>query len=173
MRRGPAVAAAVVVNAAVQAAIVAIAPRDPFSAVGVLLALLSLVVLVGASIVIARGAVLWTLVGALLVVLSELMLPYATPVAVALAAAVTVAGSPRAALARARRHPVRTILLLLLTAVVVLLGWVAALLFGLLFGGVPGSAATWLLAGALAALVSALWARSVGLEPAGSAARQG
>jgi hypothetical protein len=171
VRRTLAVVATVVVNAAAQAAIVGIAPRDPFSAGAILLAALSLLALVVAAAIIAGRTVAWTVIGAILVVAAAVVLPYAVPVVVAVAAAVAVSGSPGAALAVARRHPIRTALLLLVTVLFVLLGWVSALLFGLLFGGVPGSAATWLVAGALAVVVVALWARSALADPSGAPVR--
>lgn len=158
----------VLLNAALQVLVIAIAPRDALSPVGALFAVVSGIAVVaaawllGQTVVPAAAAGLrlaWTAVVGFVVVLAALAVPYGVPLVVAVGAAIVVAGSPQAAWVAARGHPIRTILLLIVTAIAVLIGWAAAVLFGLLLGGVVATATTWLLAGVLAALLALAWAR--------------
>jgi hypothetical protein len=167
-RRILAITALVVLTAPVQATLVALAPRDPLSAAGLVFAALSLLALVLAAWILARltGAPAapaprlgWTAAAAVAVALSALALPAAVPLVVAVGAVVLAAGSPRAAVRVVREHPGRSVLWAALTILAVVVGWAAALLIGLLIGDAIGSAATWLVVGALAALVAGAWGR--------------
>ena len=155
----------VIAHAAVQAAIVGLAPRDPLSPVALLLAAVSGVAVILALWLIPRfvgratTSFLWSAAAGIAIGGSSVVLAPLVPLAVVGAAVVLTAGSPVAAARVVREHPVRSVLLALLTIALVVIGWAAALLCGLLLGGVVGSAATWLVAGVLAALVVLAWSR--------------
>lgn len=167
-RRILAIAAVVVLTAAAQATLVGLAPRDPLSVAGLVFAAISVLALVLAAWILARltGAPAapaprlgWTAAAAVAVALSALVLPAAVPLVVVVGAVLLAAGSPGAAVRVLRRHPGRSVLWAVLTMLVVVVGWAAALLIGLLIGDAVGSAVTWLVVGALAALVAGAWGR--------------
>lgn len=165
-------AAVVIAHAAVQALLVAVAPRDPLSVGGVGAAIASGLGVLAAAIVLARLAaaatgagsrpretIVWAIVSSVVVGVCLVVLPYLAVVFVAVGAAIVAAGSPRSAGLLVRRHPVRTVLWLLATIIAVVLGVIVAALAGLLIGGVAGSATTWLFAGSVAAVFALVWSR--------------
>ncbi|AUG29814.1 MULTISPECIES: hypothetical protein [Microbacterium] len=157
----------VVANAAAQAALVAVAPRQPLDAAAIALAVVSGVVLGAAAAalwVIAQGrfrarTVGRTAVAAVAVALFAVAAPVAIPVVVAIACPVIAADRPVVAGTGLRRHPWRTALHLVLTALAVVLASVVAMLLGLLAPGAIGSAAAWLIIGAGAAVITGSWQR--------------
>ncbi|SIR89889.1 hypothetical protein [Microbacterium sp. RURRCA19A] len=174
MKRVFLVAAVVVVNAVVQALCVvpgatpAVTPGFLgllAASVGALGAAATAVVALvggpGARWLRALAAVALSLVivGALAVVSSTTLLP-ALLVAFVFA---SPAGTPDATAWSGPRafawHPVRAVLLAVLTALAIAVLVVAALLFGFLVTGGLGSFLTWVVVGALAALLARAWAR--------------
>lgn len=167
----PVFAITVVANAAVQAALVALAPDLALSPLGVLLAALSAAALLAASVVVWRTAawaagsaseglaalaVRCVVVGAL-TVLAAVALPYLVPVVIALGCVPLAAGSLRRSSMLAARHPLRLTGLAVTSVVVVLLVQLAALVLGLFLTGWPASGATWLTAGLAAAILASHW----------------
>lgn len=176
-RRILALAAVVVLNAGVQATLVALAPRDPLSGVGLGTAVASVVALVVVAWLVARWtsparpSLGWGVVAALAVGLAAIAVPAAVPVVVVIGALVLAAGTPAAAVRVVRGRPGRSVGWAVITIVAVVVGWVAALVLGLLVGDAVGSAVTWLLVGALAVLVAGGWGSLVtSARPAPSAA---
>lgn len=190
MRRVLLVAAVVLGNAVVQALCVlpgatpaidplflALLAASVFSLVAAATAVIALVGGPGARWLRALAAVVVALVvvGALAVVSSATVVP-SLLVAFVL---VSPAGDPDATawggLRAFARHPVRAVLLAVVTMLVIAVLVVAALLLGFLVTGWLGSLLTWIVAGAAAALLVRAWAglvrRRVDLSTAGPAAR--
>ncbi len=174
MRRALLVTAVVLANAVIQA--LCVLPGATPAAAPLFVALLTasvatlvaaatgVVVLVGgpgARILrpLAAVALALVIVGALAVVSSTTLLP-ALLVAFVFAAP---AGTPDAAAWSGLRaflwHPVRAILLAVLTLLAIVVVAIAALLLGLFVTGGLGSFVTWVVVGALAALLARAWAR--------------
>ncbi len=178
------VAAAIIVNALVQAVLVVVAPALPLTVGGIALAVSS-----GAVILVAAVAMWWVAlsrarvaathvpvlrlgrlvaliaVTGTVVVIGAVVFPPVVPALVALGCPVVAAGgAPVWALLR--RHPARSILLLLATVLAVLLVWVGALLVGLFITGAVASLLTWLVAGLLGAPLIRSWARLAASPPA-------
>lgn len=159
--------AAVVANAAVQALLVAAAPALPLSVSGLVVAALS-----GAALL-ATAVASWWFTGAgssrwprivllvtvtgLAAVVTATVAPPLVPLVVAVGCAVVAGGGVGGALSRARREPLRTVLLIVATACAVCIGWVVALLAGLFITGPVAAALTWFSAGALGVAVVVAW----------------
>lgn len=174
MRRALLVAAVVVANAVVQALCVlpgatpAVAPLFVALLAASVLALgaaaTAVIVLVGGPGArvrrsLAAVALAVVIVGALAALSSATLLP-ALLVAFVFA---SPAGSPDATAGSGPRafvwHPVRAVLLAVLTLATIALLVVAALVFGLFLTGWLGSFVTWIVVGALAAVLAWAWAR--------------
>ncbi len=186
----PGFAITVVANAAVQALLVALEPDLALSLLGVLLAALSAASLLAASVVVWRAAARETGgstssgVGALVVrcavvgalaALAAVLLPYLVPIVIALGCALVAAGGFRPFSALAAQHPVRLTALAVVTAIVVVLIEIVALLVGLFVTGWPAAAATWLAAGIAAAILISHWqslAARPSPRPRGAGAKQ-
>jgi len=157
----------VLLHAAVQAALLAAAPRAPLDAGAIVLAFVS-----GLAMLLAAGA-LWSLalqgrsrrslmtlaVAAVLIAACVVVAPVAIPFIVAVMSPVIAAGTPGAAWTSVRRRPWRTIGGLVITALAAALAIVVAILLGLLFPGWPGAAVAWVVIGAGAAAL--MWGRWV------------
>ncbi|MBQ9917915.1 MAG: hypothetical protein IJO71_12060 [Microbacterium sp.] len=190
MRRVLLVAAVVLGNAVVQALCVlpgATPAVDPLFLALLAASVLSLVAAATAVVALVGGpgarwvralaavVVALVIVGALAVVSSATVVP-SLLVAVVL---VSPAGDPDATawggLRAFARHPVRAVLLAVLTLLAIVVLSVAALLLGFLVTGWLGSLLTWIVVGAAAALLVRAWAglvrRRVDLSTAGPAAR--
>ncbi|GAY09037.1 hypothetical protein [Pseudonocardia sp. N23] len=185
MRAGWWVAGAVVVAAGLQTLLVLPDPVPSLTWQFALLLAASVAVLLAAATVVAAavargdrprfGRVLGVVAVLVVVaVAASLLHPLAVPVVLAAGAPVPVvaaAGPTGAWGAVARgvgRRPVGYVLRLLLGLALAVLGWVAALLLGLFVTGPLAAAATWLVMGALAALL--LWAWSGWARAAASSA---
>ncbi|GAA2235213.1 hypothetical protein N1031_10100 [Herbiconiux moechotypicola] len=83
--------------------------------------------------------------------------PYLVLLVVPIGCLLIAGAGPRGAGSLVRRHPWRVVALALATALAVVLGWVAALLFGLFVTGAPASIVTWLVAGTLGTVVIDRW----------------
>lgn len=179
--------AVVVLNAAIQAALVAVAPPLASSAVGLLTAAASAVALLAGAAILwllprrpaasadttpagasgpaftdsspptGRVRIAWVVGSGVVCGVVAVVAPYLLPLTVAVACWVTAAAGLRAAGRLVARHPIRFALLTLLTIAAVVLVWLAALLLGLFVTGWPAAALTWLLAGAAAALLVPAW----------------
>jgi hypothetical protein len=190
VRRVLLVAAVVLGNAVVQALCVlpgATPAVDPLFLALLAASVLSLVAAATAVVALVGGpgarwvralaavVVALVIVGALAVVSSATVVP-SLLVAVVL---VSPAGDPDATawggLRAFARHPVRAVLLAVLTLLAIVVLSVAALLLGFLVTGWLGSLLTWIVVGAAAALLVRAWAglvrRRVDLSTAGPAAR--
>lgn len=165
MRRALQFGAVILVNAALQALIAWV--DQPTPSIG--LAVVSGIILVTASWLVwwiaggARGTgwALFALVLAAGVVTAAagLLFPPAVPVVVAAGCAVLGSGGVRATGRTFRDHPVRGILLALLTIVFVVVTWALTALSGLLIGGVANSVLVWLWVGVFGALFAVGWTR--------------
>lgn len=165
MRRALQFGAVILVNAALQALIAWVDQSTP--SIG--LAVVSGIILVTASWLVwwiaggARGTgwALFALVLAAGVVTAAagLLFPPAVPVVVAAGCAVLGSGGVRATGRTLRDHPVRGILLALLTIVFVVVTWALTALSGLLIGGVANSVLVWLWVGVFGALFAVGWTR--------------
>jgi len=159
----------VLLHAAVQAALLAAAPRAPLDAGAIVLAFAS-----GLAMLLAAGA-LWSLalqgrsrrslmtlaVAAVLIAACVVVAPVAIPFVIAVMSPVIAAGTPGAAWTSARRRPWRTVGGLVITALAVALAIVVAMLLGLLFPGWSGAAAAWVVIGAGATALTLMWAKWV------------
>lgn len=160
---------AVVANAVVQAVLVTFAPDVALSPLGVLLAVLSAGSLLAASVLLWRsaasaagggslgGLIARCLVVGALAVLAAIVFPAVLPIVLALGCIPLAAGGLHASGALIARHPFRLVGLALVTAIVVVLLELAALLLGFFLTGWPASAATWLATGVTAAILIAHW----------------
>ncbi|KJC63005.1 hypothetical protein [Agreia bicolorata] len=168
-RRAAALAVIVLVNAVVQALLVAIAPPLPLSTGALILSAVSAVALAAAVvacwwIVAPADTKLRAMTGLVIVTgvaaaVTAILFAPVVPLVVGLGCAVIAGNGPRGALAIVRRETLRWALLTVATMLAVLLGWAAALLTGLFITGPVASALTWLIAGLLAALVIYSWVR--------------
>lgn len=175
MRRILLTTAVVVVNAAVQAALVmpgvSVAASPAFlgllaaSTVTMLAAAVALVILSGAGGRPRVGRVVAAVVVAATVVVALAVLSTATLVPSVLVALVVVSplgsqgAGPNSGPRCFVRHPVRAVLLAMATVIAVVLIGVAALLLGFLVTGWLGAFATWAVGGALVAVLVRAWAR--------------
>lgn len=160
--------ALVVVNAVLQALLVAVAPRDALDTGALALATLSVIALIAAS------AALWSIIArthswrqtalvcasAVLLVAIVVAVPPLLPVGVALSCPVIAARGVRASARAARARPWRLLGLLALTAVAVGLGTVLAMLLGLLVTNVLAAAVTWFCVGLGGAALTIAWLRT-------------
>lgn len=159
---------AVVINAAVQAALVAPSVAPSWGWVFVALTVVSLAAATVALAVVAsaiggRGwprllVLAWSAVVMLIVFAAAVLSPVLAPVgalvgAITLPAAVAT-GRPLAGFAVFARRPVHAVLLTLGMLALTLVAWLVALLLGFFVTGVLGAVATWLLFGIVA--ISAL-----------------
>lgn len=157
----------VLAHAGAQAALVVAAPRLPLDAAAIALAIVS-----GLTMLAAAGA-LWVLVlramsrpalvtlaiAGLAAAAFAVAAPVVIPLVVAVASPLIAATTPTAAWSVARRHPGRTAIWLIVTAVAVVLGTVVAMLLGLLEPGALGVAVAWIVIGGGAAVLIVIWAR--------------
>lgn len=90
-------------------------------------------------------------------ILSPFATPFVLVVGLWLMPATVEAGSVRAALGLAGRHPLRFVAAVLVTLVLSALAWAAGLVAGFFVTGPLGTFLAWLVAGALAAVVLAMW----------------
>lgn len=173
----------VVVNAAVQAVLVA---GDPVPTTSVTFA--ALVVVSSAAVVLTVAALTaaaqqaaaggrwwtapprlrlvgWTLGIAVLVGAVAVAVPWVTPPLLVLGAAplaaVAAGRHARDGWAPWRQAPIRTTLTTVALAGLAMLSWPVALVLGFFVTGTAGAAATWLWFGVVAALVSTVWATAV------------
>lgn len=163
MRAGSA-AVVVVVNAVIQAVLIAVAPREPLTGASVALAVVSGVALLAASLglwAIAAGGRAGRLLiplaaTAVFVALLAVAAPYLVPLGLGLSCLVVVRALP-AGRGLVRRRPWRALALLLITIVGAALAFVLAMVLGLFVSGAPAAGLTWLVVGAGAAVVIDRW----------------
>ena len=182
MRRVLLIAAVVLANAVAQA--LCVIPGSTPAVTPLFLGLLAASVLslvaAATAVVVLVGGPRWTralaaVVIALVIVGALAVMSSATLIPAVLVAFVFVssAGNPDATTWSGPRafawHPVRAVLLAVVTLVALVLFAVAALLFGFFLTGWLGSFATWVVVGAVAAVLAGAWARLAVRPRVGSA----
>jgi hypothetical protein len=169
-RGGVPFAVVVVVNAAVQALLVAFDPHQPLSLASLLIAAASGVLLLAAVAALwlvaeraaglrrpVAGALLRTLAAGVVTGAVSVVLPPLVPLVVAAGCALLAAVGVRASGAVAARHPLAFTGLSVATVLVVAAAWVLDLLLGLFVTGPAAAATSWLVVGASGTLLVCHW----------------